>query len=443
MSTENILTRLLFPKPAEPPKPVPSGLYHYMRSAGQESYSAGAYTRFHLRVDPDGRGLLLANASAALHLSPTGVVIAKGLLDDLDKEAIVARLKASFHGASQQRMEDDLERVAALIAALVAPGDNYPVMNLEDAAISPYEAQLMAPLQADVVAASPSHIFPILNNLWQAGIPHVTFMVSTEIDTDHLIRLVERAEDLGMIAGVRGRASDLSAPSIVSDMAMAGLDHCNIVLVSADPVVHDQLCGTGDYELALAMLDKVQENEVAPVAEVPLLESTQDQLGVTLDLLLQAAISNVNFWAIAAHDELPPAQRSESLLAAALPQAANMVEELAAEMDVRFVWLPPVQREPTLILAEQIRAGPRCTADVSIRVEPDGDVIPPRGPNVAAGNILRDEWEDIWGNVAFLRYRERVEQPTRCEECPGLTICAADCPREPAGWSQGVGGEER
>jgi len=113
---------------------------------------------------------------------------------------------------------------------------------------------------------------------------------------------------------------------------------------------------------------------------------------------------------------------------------------LAAEMDVRFIWLPPVERDPSLTIAEQLRLGPRCTADVSIRIEPNGDVIPPRGPNVAAGNLLHDDWDDIWGNVAFVRYRERVERPTHCEECPGLAICAADCPREPVGWSQGVGG---
>jgi radical SAM protein with 4Fe4S-binding SPASM domain len=67
-------------------------------------------------------------------------------------------------------------------------------------------------------------------------------------------------------------------------------------------------------------------------------------------------------------------------------------------------------------------------------------VIPPRGPYHVAGNVLTDSWPYIWSNIAFVRYRERVSAPTRCPDCPGLVICEADCPREPAGWAQGVGG---
>jgi radical SAM protein with 4Fe4S-binding SPASM domain len=73
---------------------------------------------------------------------------------------------------------------------------------------------------------------------------------------------------------------------------------------------------------------------------------------------------------------------------------------------------------------------------VAVRVELDGSVIPPRGLYQSAGNLLRDAWETIWNNEIFRIYRERVEAPTRCDVCPGLAICAADCPREPAGWAQ-------
>jgi radical SAM protein with 4Fe4S-binding SPASM domain len=69
-------------------------------------------------------------------------------------------------------------------------------------------------------------------------------------------------------------------------------------------------------------------------------------------------------------------------------------------------------------------------------VEPDGTVIPPRGPALSAGNLLNDAWDDIWNHEVFHIYREQVEAPTRCDICPGLTICAAACPREPEGWAR-------
>lgn len=439
MSAREFLSKLLFPTPVEPPEPVRPGLYHYMRSAGQAEYAAGAYTRFHLRVDPDGRGLLLANASAAIHLSPSGALIAKGLLEDKSEDEIIDRLKRSFRGADQQTMRADLERVAGLIAALVAPGDNYPVMNLEDAELSPYEAQLMAPFQADVVLAPPAKLTPILDKLWQADIPHVTIMAAQIDESDYLIRAVERAEDLGMIAGIRARASDIQDPSLLASLAMTGLDHCNVIYVAAAAESHDRFCGAGDHARALAIFRALHEHEVAPVADLPLLEGAASSLRPALDQLLELGVSNVNFLAVVAPNQMPAQDRAGCLMGSALPQMADLVEEMAAGMDVRFVWQPPILRNPNLSLAEQIRLGPRCTSDLSIRVLPNGDVLPPRGPDISAGNLLAEPWQAIWGNPAFVNYRERVERPTRCEECPGLVICAADCPREPAGWSQGLG----
>jgi radical SAM protein with 4Fe4S-binding SPASM domain len=443
MTAREWLSKLLVPTPVEPPAPIQPGLYHYMRSAGQEEYEAGAYTRFHLRVDPDGHGLLLANASAAIHLSPSGALIAKGLLEDQGEQQIMARLRSSFRGADQETMKTDLERVAGLIAALVAPGDNYPVMNLEDAELSPYDAQLMAPFQADVVLAPPAQMTPILDKLWQADIPHVTFMAAQPDVPDHLVQAVERAEDLGMIAGIRARATDIGDPSLLADLAMAGLDHCNVVYLSAAAEAHDRLCGAGDHERALALFKALHEREVSPVADLPLLEDAATTLRPALDLLLELRVSNVNFLTIVAPNDMPDQDRSGCLTASALPQMADLVEEMAAAMDVRFIWQPPVRREPNVALSEQIRLGPRCTSDLSIRVLPNGDVLPPRGPAVPAGNLLAEPWEVIWGNPAFVNYRQRVERPTRCEECPGLVICAADCPREPAGWSQGLGDSNR
>ncbi|MBG0770777.1 MAG: hypothetical protein H0S82_03665, partial [Anaerolineaceae bacterium] len=46
--------------------PLPkTGLYHYRREGDDEK------TRIHLRIDPDGRGLLIVNANRVVHLNPS------------------------------------------------------------------------------------------------------------------------------------------------------------------------------------------------------------------------------------------------------------------------------------------------------------------------------------------------------------------------------------
>ena len=131
---------------------ITPGLFHYMREA------EGTFTRFHLRVDSTGNGLLLANASAAARLRPSGVIIAKGLLEGREEADIVDRLTASFHDATPWQAAEDIERVRRILSTLDTPGDNYPILNLADPSFSPELAPLDRPLSADVSLAPPQRL---------------------------------------------------------------------------------------------------------------------------------------------------------------------------------------------------------------------------------------------------------------------------------------------
>ena len=428
------LRRWFIPNRAKPPTPVASGLYHYQRE------SDGTYTRFHLRVEPDGQGMLLANATAAARLSPTGVMMAYELLNGRSPDTVLHSIKAGYKGTDSDTIQADVAKVSGLINTLAAPGDNYPIINFDEIQIDIFQSQLMAPLEANIPLAEPEKLVPILDKLWDIGIPHVTFLMPENPNTAHLVRAVERAEDLGLIAGVRGRATDLMQENLIQDVAMAGVDHVTVLYASSDPDIHDALVGEGDHALMADLYQAIQENEISIVAEIPLVESTFAALRPTVHALIEAGIHNYSFFAIVAPDELTDEARDGALPAQAMPQTANWVEEIAEEADVRFLWQPPIQRDPRVSLAQQVIQGPRCSGDAAVRVEPTGDVIPPRGPYQTTGSILTDEWQTIWQQEAFKRYRERVEAPTRCLDCPGLVICEADCPREQIGWAQGAGG---
>lgn len=415
----------LFPKA---PEPVQPGLFHYMREAG------GNYTRFHLRIEPDGRGLLIANATAVARLSPSGVIIAKGLLEGSNKETIVREIFKRFRGVREETAHKDIDKINAMLSNLGSPEDNYPIINLEDVEFNPYEARLMAPFRADVLLAAPEQLVPIIDKLWEIGIPHVTFITVGHPKPDHLVRAVERAEDLGMIAGVRGQASYLAEETLLKNLAQAGVDHITLLYISGDREIHDSILGQGDHGRIKKAFPLIRELEVCPAAEIPLIAPTANLLEETFQSVTEMGIHNASFFAIAKPDE-DTTPDDGALRASALPQIAAIIEETSAESDVRYLWQPPVLRKRDKSLEQQIREGPRCSGDVSMRVEPDGSVIPPRGAYRSAGNILADPWKSIWEHEAFRVYRERVESPTRCNICPGLAICAADCPRDPRGWA--------
>ncbi len=410
---------------------VEPGLHHIMQEAH------GSFARFHLRVENDGSGMLIANAMAAARLTPSGVVIALGLLEGQAEDEIIQTLKKNFAGTHESMLHSDIQRVNELIERLKDPGDTYPVFNLEDAATSPDSAELIAPLQASLPLAAPDVIIPLLDRLWEVGIPHVTFLLPETFKADHAIRAVERAEDLGMIAGIRSRPSDIDDEDLLAGLRQAGVDHITFIYAAAHADIHNALCGAGDHAAAIRVIDWLQANQTSAIAEVPLVRATLDRISSTVDALLENQIHNLAFVAYVTTDEAL-AEREEIFTQKSMAQVATTVEETADMAQARFIWDPPIERDPKVTLSEQVRRGPRCTGDVAVRVEPSGEVIPPRGRYRSAGNLLRETWDDIWNDEVFRRFRELVESPTRCEVCPGLAICAADCPRDPQGWARGA-----
>jgi radical SAM protein with 4Fe4S-binding SPASM domain len=323
--------------------------------------------------------------------------------------------------------------VTRIINTLDTPGDNYPILNLDDPRFSPKTELLDRPLSADVPLAEPERLLPILDRLWALAIPHVTIVAGPQANAAWLVRAVERAEDLGMIAGVRGRATELAQGTLVADLARAGVDHINAYYLAASDAVHDALAGPGDHAQAMTLFGRIAASEVCPMAEVPLVAPTLPEIDRTLDTLGRQGVRNVGFFAVATAAS-PPVQGP--LLATQMAQAARTVEEAATDAEVRFLWYAPVQFTPALSLGEQLLRGPRCSGDLAIRVAPDGSVLPARGPARVAGNLLTDTWEAIQSQPAYADYRRRLLSDTHCDDCPGLAVCAADCPRNPAGWAE-------
>jgi len=161
--------------------------------------------------------------------------------------------------------------------------------------------------------------------------------------------------------------------------------------------------------------------------EIALFKENESDLETLLKILQDRGVRNVQYYAIAS------THQSSGLNGTQIIQAAVNVEELSRHSAVRYVWQAPVSARGEF--RKLLANGPRTAGDVSIRLEPDGSVYPARGEKIVAGNLLSMPFSDIWESEVFRKYRERVETPTRCDICPGLAICAADCPADPRGWA--------
>ena len=125
--------------------PVRSGLYtyHLRPPAGSR--------RIHLRIEPDGSGVLLVDVTDAIHLNSTAAWLAKLALAGTPSTRVVAVLRGRFRGMDPARLRCEAEQIYALVDHLSTTVDVCPTCGLgELARTPPFSTSVRAPYKADL-----------------------------------------------------------------------------------------------------------------------------------------------------------------------------------------------------------------------------------------------------------------------------------------------------
>ena len=115
-----------------------SGLYHYVRETVDEK------SRIHLRIDPDGTGTLIVNASSVMHLNPSAAFMAWLTLEGKTEEESVQILSKKYN-APKRHLQDDLSSFLYQFDELLRPDGAFPVHELDLESIMPFSARPSAP----------------------------------------------------------------------------------------------------------------------------------------------------------------------------------------------------------------------------------------------------------------------------------------------------------
>ena len=116
-----------------------------------------------------------------------------------------------------------------------------------------------------------------------------------------------------------------------------------------------------------------------------------------------------------------------------MKEVLSKAVDTAREVEVKLEWYTPTcyKRLNPVELGLGVKA---CSAaQYNMTIEPDGSVIPCQSWfKDKLGNILTDEWPDIWNHPVAKGFREKeyLENRKECEGCEYLTQCFGGCPLE-------------
>ena len=431
-----------------PPAP---GLYHYVRENVLEK------SRIHLRIDPDGRGTLIVNASSVMHLNPTATFMAWLILEDKTERESVDSLTAHY-SVSKQQAYSDLIAFAPQLDELLRPDGACPVHELELDSIMPFSARPNAPYRMDLAVTyrcnndcahcynARERNFPelttgqwitIIDRLWELGVPHLVFTGGEATLRNDLPELIRHAESNGQITGLNTNARRLMSDPYLQQLVDAGLDHVQITVESCDEQVHDEMMrARGSFRQTIAGLKNALNSKLYVMTNTTMLQTNAHTLPATLDFLADLGVPTVGLNALIYSGN--GLTVGTGLRESELQPILDIAQRKTAERGQNLIWYTPTQYcqfDPT---ANHLGVKGCTAALYSMCIESNGDVLPCQSYYHSLGNILTSPWDSIWNHELSIRLRERHNLPAKCEGCSLVAECGGGCPLQFAQAEQAV-----
>ena len=435
----NLITEL-FNRKSEIENPK-SGLYHYVRENENEK------SRIHLRIDPDGHGTLIVNASSVMHLNPTAALMAWLLLENIEENNATRAIQKQYRVTARQA-RTDLTDFRFQLDELLRPDGACPVHELDLESLMPFSTRPSAPYRMDLAVTyrcnndcahcynarernfpelSTEQWFKILDQLWELGVPHIVFTGGEATLRNDLPELIAHAESNGQITGLNTNARRLSDERYVQKLIDAGLDHVQITVESCNEDIHDAMMRTkGAFRQTMEGLRNVLESKLYVMTNTTMLRTNIKTIPNTLDFLADMGVPTIGLNALiySGHGLTVGTGLHESELQPILDIATRKT----AERGQRLIWYTPTQYcefDPT---ANNLGVKGCTAALYSMCIESNGNVLPCQSYYHPLGNILTDSWDSIWNHKLSVQLRERQNLPLKCETCSLVAECGGGCP---------------
>ncbi len=365
-------------------QPLPAGTHHYQAAPDEPAY------RLHLRMLPDGCGILIVNAATVLHLNATAAEFAYHMMKGTTPEE-AARQVARRYRISRVTALQDFVDFRERVPTLIHTPDLDPTAYLDFERVAPHSQALSAPLRLDcaltyrlppgakAVYAPTKRVERelttqewqhILDIAWRAGIPHVTFTGGEPTLREDLPALIAHAEKNGQVCGLLSDGLKLADKKYLQLLLQTGLDHLLFILQP-------------EKAASWKALKTIMPEDLFTTVHLTLTAENAKNAEKTLGKLAALNVKSLSLSAsdVALHPTLHPLR----------DRAAELGLSLAFDLPVPYSADNPVSHETA---EDNVPDG---AGKAWLYVEPDGDVLPAQGmAEKVLGNLLKDEWEKIY-----------------------------------------------
>ena len=362
-------------------QPLPVGIHHMQANADEKPY------RLHLRLNKDGSGLLILNASTVLQLNPTAAEYAFHFIKGTAPEEAASQISDRYR-VNKKIALDDFNNFADQIHTLISTPDLDPASFLNFERAQPHSTESTLRLDCAITYRLPEYTHAdyapvkrvdrelttaewqtIIDKAWQAGIPHIIFTGGEATLREDLPQLIAHAEKTGQVCGLLTDGLKLAEKDYLETLLQTGLDHVMLVLQPNEP-------------LSWKAIEIIVPQDLFITVHFTLHKENAHEAADILQKVAHLGVENISL--SAADDDLT----DEMLELQSIAQGLAL--NIRWDLPVPYSYSNPVAIET---VDDEVPAG---AGKAWMYVEPDGDVLPAQGEaDKVLGNLLKDSWDMI------------------------------------------------
>jgi radical SAM protein with 4Fe4S-binding SPASM domain len=261
----------------------------------------------------------------------------------------------------------------------------------------------------------------------KAKIPFFSFTGGEPLLRRDLEKLISYAVGTGLKVNLvsngtfvdRGRARSLYR---------SGLRTAQISIEANGPEIHDELTGVpGSFSRTLSGIEALQDSGIRVQTNTTISRVNAHLAAKMPRFLRERGVSRF------AMNLYIPSGRGLSHARLFLPYSAipPIIEEVRREarrLGMVFYWYSPVPLCHYNPIARGLGNKACAAMDGLLSVSPSGDVLPCSSYPEPIGNILRQDFADIWFSRRAAYFKNKRYAPQECNGCDKFVACQAACP---------------
>lgn len=266
----------------------------------------------------------------------------------------------------------------------------------------------------------------LLKIRFQAEVPSVSFTGGEPTLRSDLCDLIAYATSIGLRVNLITNGTTIT-PSLAARFSKAGLRSAQVSVEGPTAELHDMLTRqNGAFQKALDGIRHLQAHGIYVHTNTTINALNAAYVEGMVDLATSLGLPRLSMNMV-----MPCGTAGTGEIAIRYSHIGDIVQRVkrkARRSGIEFMWYSPTPCCMFNPIAAGLGSKACAACDGLLSVAANGDVLPCSSLMDPVGNLVSQDFDDIWNSERARFYRERLHAPEACRACEQFDICSGACP---------------